>query len=35
VSQVGELLNESILQAKGQHYTLQELLAGDEESIAT
>lgn len=33
VSQVGELLNESILQAKGQHYTLQELLAGDEESI--
>jgi phosphatidylserine decarboxylase len=35
VSQVGALLNESILQAKGQHYTLQELLAGDEESIAT
>ena len=35
VSQVGELLNESILQAKGQHYTLQELLAGDEESIIT
>lgn len=35
VSQVGELLNESLLQAKGQHYTLQELLAGDEESIAT
>lgn len=33
VSQCGELLNESILQAKGQHYTLQELLAGDEESI--
>lgn len=35
VSQVGELLNESLLQAKGQHYTLQELLAGDEESITT
>jgi phosphatidylserine decarboxylase len=35
VSQVGELLNESILQAKGQHYSLQELLAGDEESVAT
>jgi phosphatidylserine decarboxylase len=35
VSQVGDLLNESILQAKGQHYTLQELLAGDEESITT
>jgi phosphatidylserine decarboxylase len=34
VSQCGELLNESILQAKGQHYTLQELLAGDEESIS-
>jgi phosphatidylserine decarboxylase len=35
VSQVGDLLNESLLQAKGRHYTLQELLAGDEESIAT
>lgn len=33
VSQCGELLHESILQAKGQHYTLQELLAGDEDSI--
>jgi phosphatidylserine decarboxylase len=33
VSQCGELLNESILQAKGQHYTLQELLAGGEDSI--
>lgn len=34
VSQVGELLNESILQAKGRTYTLQELLAGDEDAIA-
>jgi phosphatidylserine decarboxylase len=34
VSQCGELLNESILQAKGQAYSLQELLAGDAESIA-
>jgi phosphatidylserine decarboxylase len=34
VSQCGELLNESILQAKGQTYSLQELLAGDEESVA-
>jgi phosphatidylserine decarboxylase len=34
VSQCGELLNESILQAKGQSYSLQELLAGDEEAIA-
>lgn len=35
VSQCGELLHEAILQAKGQSYSLQELLAGDEESIAT
>lgn len=35
VSQCGELLNESIMQAKGQTYSLQELLAGDAESIAT
>jgi phosphatidylserine decarboxylase len=34
VSQCGELLNESILQAKGQAYSLQELLAGDVESVA-
>jgi phosphatidylserine decarboxylase len=34
VSQCGELLNESILQAKGQSYSLQELLAGDAESVA-
>lgn len=34
VSQCGELLNESILQAKGQTYSLQELLAGDAESVA-
>lgn len=34
VSQCGELLNESILQAKGQNYSLQELLAGDAESVA-
>lgn len=34
VSQCGELLNESILQAKGQTYSLQELLAGDVESVA-
>lgn len=34
VSQCGELLNESVLQAKGQTYSLQELLAGDAESVA-
>jgi phosphatidylserine decarboxylase len=34
VSQCGELLHESILQAKGQSYSLQELLAGDEDSVA-
>lgn len=34
VSQCGELLNESILQAKGQTYSLQELLAGDEQAVA-
>jgi phosphatidylserine decarboxylase len=34
VSQCGDLLNESILQAKGQTYSLQELLAGDEAAVA-
>lgn len=34
VSQCGELQEDSILQAKGHHYSLRELLAGDEEAIA-
>jgi phosphatidylserine decarboxylase len=33
VSQCGELIDESILQAKGRHYSVRELLADDEDAV--
>lgn len=35
VSQCGEIEGDLLIQAKGRHYSLQELLAGDAEAVAT